>query len=116
MADIEIVYRVGYCYCECSEYDRQCHTQYGEEVNCRKFSHPPHEENVIPYGDCVYAKFEYRYKGWTGKKYDIEEVEDNCDPHLNCMLVKLNNKDYECEKVILNGKCIYNIYDEEGDA
>ena len=76
MADIEIVYRVGYCYCECSEYDRQCHTQYAEDIGCRKFSHPSHEDNVIPFGDCICAKFEYRYKGWTGKRYDIEEVED----------------------------------------
>ena len=47
------------------------------------------------------------------KNYELEEFQDTYNLHLNCMMLKTRNKIYECEKVILDGKCIYNEYDDE---
>lgn len=45
------------------------------------------------------------------KNYELEEFQDTYNLHLNCMMLTTRNKIYECEKVILDGKCIYNEYD-----
>ena len=42
------------------------------------------------------------------KKYEIEPFEDAFNPGFNCMLVRIGKNEYECDKVILNGECIYN--------
>ena len=52
-------------------------------------------------------------KGWTGKRYEMEEVHDDFDPGIDYMEVTIGNRIYNCVKVILDGKCIYNNYDDE---
>ena len=118
-ADIQIVYRVGYCdfYQMGTEYDIGCHCCYADSTDCRYYLAERWEtedgQDVIPFGNCAHAHFEYRYKGWTGKKYEMEECRDPHNPHIDSMLVKLGNKEYDCVKVTLNGKIIFNEYDEE---
>lgn len=107
MAEIEIIYREGYCECMGGDYCAQCHTQCAEDLGCKMFNEGKHEKNVIPFGDCVHANFKYVYKGASVKKYEIEKFEDDYNPHLNCMFVTLGKTMYECEKVVLNGKVIY---------
>lgn len=108
MAEIEIVYREGYCEYKQSDYCTQCHTQCAEDLGCRCFNEEEERPNVIPFGDCKHAKFKYAYKGASVKNYEIEEFEDAYNPHLNCMLVTLGKTMYECEKVILNKEVLYN--------
>ena len=115
MANIEIKYREGYCEMGCSEYNTQCHTQYAEDMGCSFFNEGKHEKNVVPFGDCVYAKFDYGYKGMTVKNYDMRVCDDNYNPHLNCMIVETARKSYQCEKVILNGKCVYGESEQDND-
>ena len=107
MAEIEIIYREGYCECMGGDYDTQCHTQCAEDLGCKMFNEGKHEKNVIPFGDCVHAVFKYKYKGMSIKNYELEELIDDYNPHLNCMMLKTRNDWYECEKVVLNGKVIY---------
>lgn len=112
MAEIDIVYRKGYCEYKQADYCTQCHTQCAEDLGCRCFSEGERKQNVIPFGDCEHAKFKYGYKGSFVKNYEIEEIEDDYNPHLSCALVKLGSRMYECERVILNGKVLYNTHDD----
>ena len=114
MADIEIIYREGYCeMMKSDDFCEQCHTDMASNTECSMFNEGKQEKNVIPSGDCIYAKFKYIHK-WMGvKNYELEEFQDSFNPHLNCMMLKTRNKIYECEKVILDRKCIYNEYDDE---
>lgn len=109
MADIEIIYREGYCECDCmgTKYNTQCHTQCAGDLGCGCFSDGKQRPNVIPFGDCIHAMFKYKYKGMSIKNYELEEEDDPYNPHLNCMMLKTRNNWYECEKVVLNGKVIY---------
>lgn len=120
MAEIQMIYREGYCdlryvnpivadgnYCE------QCHTCSGEDLGCPEFNDGRRPGEIrIPFGDCKNAKFETRYKGVTVKNYEIEPFIDDYNRHLDCMLVTIGKKQYECTKVILNGECIYSLEDE----
>lgn len=107
MAEIEIIYREGYCKCSGDRYCTQCHTECAEDLGCSMFNDGKHEENVIPFGDCIHAKFEYAYKGMSVKNYELKACDDLYNPHLNCMLLETRNGSYQCEKVVLNGKVIY---------
>lgn len=115
MAEIQIVYRYYFCeypWCE-DDFNIFCLTSSARDTTCREFSDGGIEYTedgvkIIPNGDCIHAKWEYRYKGWVGKRYEIEEYKDTYDPYLSCMRVKLGNKEYDCVKVILNGECIFN--------
>lgn len=111
MAEIQIIYREEYCEMRSDNICYQCHTEDADEVGCRMFNEGKHE-NVIPFGDCIYAKFKYIYKGMSVKNYELEEFHDPFYPNLDCMMLKTRNKIYDCEKVILDGKCIYNEYEE----
>ncbi len=121
MAEIQIVYRKGYCECCGSDYDTQCHTQSAGDLGCRMFNDWNQEETFensqrirsIPFGDCIHAKFKYIHKGMSLKNYKLEELDDPYNPHLNCMELKTRNVVYFCEKVILDGNCIYD--DLSGD-
>lgn len=113
MAEIQIVYREGYCAYGGEDYCTQCHCQCAGDLGCNMFNEGKHEEDVIPFGVCIYAKFKYIYKGMDIKNYELKELQDTYNPHLNCMMLETRNKIYECEKVILDGKCIYNEYDDE---
>lgn len=118
MAEIQIVYR-GNWHCELNgkDYCMQCHTSCAEDLGCRMFNDGGKTEKdgrtIIPFGDCIYAKYDYKYKGWTGKRYEMEECRDPYNPHLDSMTVKLGNQMYDCVKVILDGKVIFNEFDEE---
>ena len=122
MAEIQIVYREGFCgyYAEYygwhNVFSLQCYTVCAGDVGCRGYSdggkrYDDDGIEIIPTGDCVYACWKYKYKGWSGKNYEIEELHDPYNPQLDCMRVKLGRTEYDCVKVILNGECIYNDYD-----
>lgn len=112
MAEIKIIYRKGYCEMMGAFFCRQCYTECASDLGCNMFNEGKHEEDVIPFGDCIHAKFKYIYKGMNVKNYELEELQDTYNLHLNCMMLKTRNKIYECEKVILDGKCIYNELEE----
>lgn len=117
MAYIQMVYLEGYCdlndsYCGELPYNIECHTNFAEDAECKLY-YDGEKPGVIAFGDCVHAKFRRRYKGMTVKNYDIRESIDPYNPHLNCMTVETKNKTYRCEKIILDGVC---IYDEENDG
>ena len=112
MAEIQIIYREGYCEMMCGNFCTQCYTQWASDLGCNMFNEGKHEEDVIPFGDCIHAKFKYIYKGMNVKNYELEEFQDIYNSHLDCMTLETRNKIYECEKVILDGKCIYNEYEE----
>lgn len=112
MAEIQIIYRKEYCKMRGSDFCTQCYTACASDLGCNMFNEGKQEKNVIPFGDCIYAGFKYIYKGMNVKNYELEEFQDPYNPHLNCMMLETRNKSYECEKVIIDGKCIYNEYDE----
>lgn len=115
MAEIQIVYREGYCDFSQPGYSLQCHMECCDN-GCRYFYGDEKEPNVIPFGDCKRASFHYKYKGWSGKRYEIEECFDPYNPHLDSMLVTLGKTTYDCVKVILDGKCIFNEFDDETEG
>ena len=55
----------------------------------------------------------FMYKGWSGYRYEIEEVLEDLPEYDNYALVRLGGQVYECVKVKLDGKCIFNDYDDE---
>lgn len=113
MADIQIVYYEPYCQFNLPDFDTQCFCECASDAGCKFFLESQAGENVIPFGDCSRAKLRYKYKGWTGKRYEIEESFDPYCPVLDCMLVTLGKTTYPAVKVILDGKCIYNDFDDE---
>lgn len=119
MAEIEIVYEEGYCsygmFAVERNYSEQCHTCVAEDAGCKYFDSGNHDPNVIPFGDCVHAVMQTKYKGMTVKKYDLAEVNDCYNPHLSYMILKTAGREYNCTKVILNGTCIYDRDSEEDD-
>lgn len=118
MADIEIIYREGYCDCMNDNYCMQCHTCCADALGCRRFATTKHEKDVVPFGDCVWAMFKYKYKGMSVKDYELEEVNDPYNPHLDCMMLETKNARYPCKKVVLNGKVVYgeNFEPQEKEA
>ena len=117
MAELEFVYRIGYCeltgscdpnylmYCD------QCHTAAADVLGCRHYNSGKTDPYHIPFGDCIHADFKYKYKGVTTKNYNIDLQEDIYNQHLTCLVVTIGKKSFECVKVTLNGKCIFNVYD-----
>lgn len=112
MANIQIIFREGYCDTYDGEYCCQCHTGAAGDLGCSRFSNGKREPNKLPFGNCVHAKFRMIYKGVTTKNYTIEPFEDTYNLHLNCMLVTVGKKVYECEKVSIDGECIYNTLED----
>lgn len=112
MADIEIIYREPYCRMRQSDFDYQCFTSEADCGVCEYFHRGEYTPPAFPLGNCVHAKFRYKYKGIVAKRYEIETFEDDYNPHLNCMDVTVCKRTYECVKVVLNGKVIYNEYIE----
>lgn len=115
MAEIQIVYRNYFCDCiGCEDkFDTQCLTEFANNTDCIGFSNGGSRDEKghlkwFPFGNCVHAQWDYGYKGWVGKRYEIEECEDVFNPHLDCMRVRLGKTEYDCVKVTLNGECIYN--------
>lgn len=119
MAEIQIVYWADrWCDYNCPGYSMQCHTMAAEDMGCKYFipDGPTVTEDgkkIIPFGDCARANSKYNRKGWSGKNYEMEEFSDPYNPHLDYMQVTLGRTTYDCVKVILDGKCIYNNYDDD---
>lgn len=104
MGVIQMKYREGYCDCDrefgvFTDYSEQCHTRAAEAKGCGYF------EKWC--GACRHACYKTIYKGISAKNYEMKEFEDPCNPWLNCMLVTIGKRTYECEEVILDGKMIY---------
>lgn len=123
MAEIQIVYREYYCHLDSSEHCMQCYTAAAEDKGCpdyndgEKYNVREDGVRVIPFGDCFYARVRHIYKGLCAKNYLIKPFEDPYNPHLNCMVVTVGKNTYHCDKVILNGECIYNdLDDSEGKS
>ena len=115
MAEIEIVYRSSLvCDFYREELCEQCHTSAAFDVGCEYYLP---DRSVEPFGNgtCSRAHFRYSRKGWVGKSYEIgEPFESNCDHSLDYIPVVLGGKSYnQCVKVKLNGRVIYNNYDNE---
>lgn len=108
MAELQLTYRIGRCLERRSEYCEQCHTCAADYMGCKGYDAGKHDPYVIPFGDCINAVFDIGYVGTTTNRYQMEKSEDPYNQHLNCMEVKLGRKTYECTKVVLDGKCIYN--------
>lgn len=113
MAEIQIEYSEGYCELQYSHfgckdnYCMQCHTGAASDLGCDGYDEGEYDADTIPFGDCIHAKFRTKYKGMSVKRYEIEPFEDDYNPHLNCMILSTGRKDYYCDKIILDGKCIY---------
>lgn len=122
MAEIQIKYRYYVCDLVGFEASRECLSECAEHTGCIGFEDGgiQRDEELgcvkIPYGDCIHSNWEYGYKGWVGKQYEMEEYNDVYSPHMNCMRVKLGKKEYDCVKVTLNGECIYNKDDETSES
>lgn len=116
MAEIQIVYREGYCThpnCFVSEnYTDQCQMCCAEDAGCKGYDSGKREEDAIPFGNCIHATWKAKYKGVSVKNYQMEKYEDAYNPHMNCMIVTIGKTNYACTKVKLDGKC---IYDRETD-
>ena len=109
MSEIEIVYRSSMvCDFGSEKLCKQCHSSFAYDVGCECYD---------PLGDdsCSRAHYRYSRKGWVGKSYEIREpFENNYDYDLSYIPVVLGRKLYEqCVKVKLNGRVIYNNYDDE---
>ena len=125
MAEIEIVYLKGYCDCEMPFYDEGCHSEFASEVgkgcDCSCFDAGGDKGSDMvnmgdgcigfTHGNCINAKYHYCHKGCTTKKYEIHT--DCYDRETDSTQVTIGNKTYDCVKVKLNGKCIFNSYDDE---
>ena len=114
MATIQMKYREGYCdiaYTHGCYYSEQCHTAVAEDSGCRYFNDGSYTKKdgtkVIGYGPCIHAYFKTIYKGVSGKNYEMEEYTNDYNPWLNCMIVTIGKREYECTEVILDGKQIY---------
>lgn len=117
MADIEIIYETGHCELN-GAYDEECFSEYAGYQGCRQFEEDKEDEpvsenclGVLPYGNCKHAIRDHIHKGWSGKKYWIGEP--YFDHYEKRVIVELGKTVYCCCKVKLNGKIIFNEYDEE---
>lgn len=119
MAEIQIVYSEWKCKYGLPEFNTQCITEAGGDTDC--FGYDGGDRyidggiRIIPFGNCVNAERIYRFKGISTKSYEMEPLEDTFNMHLNCMVVTIRGKRYYCDKVKIDGKVIYNEYDDEGD-
>lgn len=116
MANIEIIYRKKWCLLEFDAARKNfcnfCFDPESASCVCEYFcaDRTWAKSNEAP---CANACIKYVYKGWTGKKYEMEQMSDYV--FGDYMLVTLGNQIYECERVTLNGKCIFDQYEEENN-
>lgn len=121
MAYVEMVYIE--CYCECrleDEFDMQCFTDAAEDGGCVSYTHDKRytdEKGIlhIPSYACKHARTNYIHKGVTAKSYEIEpeHESDYDDGWYKTAKVYIGRRGYDCVKVKLDGKCIFNSYDDE---
>ena len=114
MADIQIVYIEGKCAFHSSEFCSNCLTSFADFTNCKMYEGSSY---LCDYdtgksikcigGMCNHAEFTTKHKGWTGKRYEMEMIDNPEDPYNGCMRVTLGKTEYACTKVTLDGKCIH---------
>ena len=114
MAEIKIKQKEYYCEKASDKFCTQCLTEYAMDVGCKHYGEIYTERHIIPFGDCIYADYKYKYRGLSVKNYEVEEFKDNYNPHLDCAIVKTRNAVYDnCVKVEIDGECVYNAESEE---
>ena len=119
MAEIQIEYKEWFCRYRDSLFCAQCLTSAAEDLGCKYFEceQTYTDENGvfhIPYNEmCIFAEHRIRRKGFVAKTYDIEEEHDPFNPWLDCAILKVKNDIYHCDKIILNGTCVYNNEENE---
>lgn len=111
MFEIKFTYRVPKCSMwydtDAIGVEEQCFTEWAEDTGCPCYSCGSHEPNVIPFGDCVNAYYEYKHKGVSVKKYDVEPMDE-----VGYMQLEVGGKVYECTKIVIDNEC---IFDGEAD-
>lgn len=114
MGVIQMKYREGYCDKEfgiLTDYSEQCHTCAADAKGCRYFQYSVRYTingvETTESSACKHACYKTIYKGISAKNYEMKEHEDPWNPWLNCMLVNIGKRTYECDEVILDGKMIY---------
>ena len=113
MAEIQIMYRKYCCDLNPSEIDTVCFCDYAQDKGCPFYQGEERQPGYVPFGSCQRAQIKFGRKGWVGKRYEMEEVEVPYIHGFDYMRVRLGNTDYTCEKVVLDGECIYNTFDNE---
>lgn len=126
MSNLDIVFREMHCRFADSDslcqVCGQCYTDYATDLGCSYYrGDEVHDEwingekvRVIPCGGCVHADYRYIYKGFIDVEYEMEKSTDPYDPLY--MEAWIDGERYECVKVSLNGKTIYNEYDDDDDG
>lgn len=110
MADIQIEYREYQCLCGCENHCGQCYTSVAEDMGCPLFNHRDEKENgtiMVLYDCCKYASYTLAYKGIVAKRYTMTEYFNPYEYPDSCMKVTVGGKTYDCEKVIIDGTCVY---------
>jgi len=101
MAEIQMVYFSEYCDSYAAEkFCHQCLTEYARGVECPSLC-------IGSDGSCIFAKLKRAYKGITVKNYTIEEQDWEDVYGGFTMEVSVRGGIYTCEKIILNGECIF---------
>lgn len=107
MAELVLTVRRGVCNLHHWAFEDKCLSQFGDEVICPYYNDGSKmDDRRIPYGNCIYADYEYIYKGISAKTFEIRVVESRFDLD-EWAEVTVGGKTYECTSVILNGKTIY---------
>ena len=117
MAEIQMVCMSLQCKYNSEKLNTQCITEAADAGYCRHYKRSEKYKRedgviVIPMANCVHAYIEYRFKGVTAKSYEMEEIDDPVCAY-SWMDVKIGKQKYACAKVTLDGRCIYNVYDDE---
>lgn len=117
MAEIQMVYMRFRCKYNSEYLNTQCFTEAAGDTGCYNFHHPePYRDAdgilVYPIFRCLHAYVEYKYKGVTAKSYEMEEIDDP-ECAYSWIDIKIGKQKYACAKVTLDGRCIYNVYDDE---
>ena len=105
--------------CKYNDYNlnMQCITESASDTGCIHCKIQEPYKNflgitVYPTNECVHAYMEYKFKGVTAKNYEMEEI-DSPECAYTWMDVTIGKQRYMCVKVTIDGRCIYNIYDDE---
>ena len=125
MDDIYIEYATSYCeyYQECF-FEYQCAgenaKEYAESHDCpyyndgtslMKLVYP--DKRYVPYGDCHNVNYDKGYKRISTSNYDI--VDNSTEGKVYVTIGKGKNAvEYECSKVVLNGKCLFDYTQKLG--
>ena len=113
MANIEIMYRRYFCVFGHEAHCEACHHDEAQYVGCKDYcGEPRHKDKKgrwgIPLGTCLNSYEDVAFKGMKLKRYEIEE-----DFDYGGMRLKTRGANYDCIRIVLDGKVIYD--EEAGD-